>query len=70
VIDRAFWDGQLSVTIKKSIPKIITTLNRIADSYLMSELKLILCDGLNGDVVGNQIKSILGNLATSAMQRW
>jgi hypothetical protein len=30
---------QLRVTIKKSIPKILDTLNRIADSYMMEELQ-------------------------------
>ena len=45
VMNWNFEDGQLSVTIKKSIPKIITTPKRIADSYLMLELKLILRDG-------------------------
>ena len=32
-------DGQLCVTIKKSIPKIVATPNRIADSYMMVELQ-------------------------------
>ena len=35
-------DGQSYVTIKKSIPKIIAALNRIADSCRMVELQEIL----------------------------
>jgi hypothetical protein len=42
MIYRAFRDGQLSVTIKKSMPKIISILNQIADSYTMVELQAIL----------------------------
>ena len=44
-INGAYRDGQLYVTIKKSIPRIVTTLIRIDNSYMMLELKLILCDG-------------------------
>ena len=38
----AFGDGQLCVTIKKSIPKIIAALNRIADSCMMVELQALI----------------------------
>jgi hypothetical protein len=38
----AVGNGQLCVTIKKSILIIIAILNRIADSYFMAELQAIL----------------------------
>jgi len=41
-INGTFGDGQLCVTIKKSTPKIVATLNRIAESYVMLELQAIL----------------------------
>ncbi len=42
VMDVAFGDGELCVTIKKSMPKIVANLIRIADSFDMLKLAELL----------------------------